>query len=213
MSLFQIMIKGGIMMIPIALCSIIALAILIERLVSLRKIRINARTFVLQVKNMLLRKQVNEAIMLCKQTPGPIAGITKAGLMKRAHPREEIKDAIEGAAKAEVFHLERYLGVLGTLAAITPLIGFLGTVTGMIKAFMQIQSLGGNVDSSVLAGGIWEALITTAAGLSVGIPTLIVYNWLQAKVERHVFEMQESSNELLDMLLEKETVDENRDDA
>lgn len=213
MSLFEIMIKGGIMMIPIALCSIIALAILIERLVSLRKIRINARTFVLQVKNMLLRKQVTEAIMLCKQTPGPIAGITKAGLMKHARPREEIKDAIEGAAKTEVFYLERYLGVLGTLAAITPLIGFLGTVTGMIKAFMQIQSLGGNVDSSVLAGGIWEALITTAAGLSVGIPTLIVYNWLQAKVERHVFEMQESSNELLDMLLEKETVDENRDYA
>lgn len=211
MSLFQIIIKGGIIMIPIALCSIIALAILIERLVSLRKIRINARTFVLQVKNMLLRKQVNEAIMLCKQTPGPISGITKAGLLKHNRLREEIKDAMEGAAKTEVFHLERYLGVLGTVAAITPLIGFLGTVTGMIKAFMQIQSLGGNVDSSVLAGGIWEALITTAAGLSVGIPALIVYNWLQAKVERHVFEMQESSNELLDMLLEKETIDENRD--
>lgn len=208
MSLFQIILKGGIIMIPIAICSVIALAILFERLFSLRKIRINARTFVLQVKNMMLRRQIDDAIMLCKQTPGPIASIFKAGLLKHDRPREEIKDAIEGAAKTEIYHLEKNLGVLGTIAAITPLIGFLGTVTGMIKAFMQIQALGGNVDASVLAGGIWEALITTAAGLSVGIPALIIYNWLQSKVEMHVFEMQESSNELLDVLLEKETGNE-----
>lgn len=204
MSLPSIILKGGVMMIPIAICSVIALAILLERLISLRKIRINTNTFVLQVKNMMLRRQIEEAIMLCKQTPGPIASIFKAGLLKHDRPREEIKDGIEGAAHAEVFHLEKNLGVLGTIAAITPLIGFLGTVTGMIKAFMQIQSLGGAVDASVLAGGIWEALITTAAGLSVGIPALIVYNWLQSKVEMHVFEMQQSSNELLDLLLEKE---------
>ena len=209
MSLPQIIVKGGIMMIPIALCSIIALAILIERLISLRKIQINARTFVLQVKNLLLRGKIQDAILLCKETPGPIAGITKAGLLKHNRSREEIKDAIEGAAKSEVFYLERYLGILGTIAAITPLVGFLGTVTGMIKAFMQVQSLGGNVDASVLAGGIWEALITTAAGLSVGIPALIIYNWLQAKVEHHVFQMQESSNDLMDMLLEKESSNEN----
>ena len=209
MSLYQIIIKGGIMMIPIALCSLIALAILVERLFSLRRIRINTGTFVLQVKNMLLRQKVEEAVMLCKDTPGPIAAITQAGLLKHNRPREEIKDAIEGAAKTQVYHLERYLGILGTIAAIAPLIGFLGTVTGMIKAFMDIQNLGGNVDASVLAGGIWEALITTAAGLSVGIPALIFYNWLQSKVELHVFEMQESSNELMDVLLEKEMRDEN----
>ena len=210
MSLFQIIIKGGIVMIPIALCSVIAVAILIERLISLRKIQINARTFVLQVKNLLLRKQINEALMLCKETPGPIASITKAGLMKHNRARDEIKDSIEGAAKTEIYHLERYLGILGTVAAIAPLIGFLGTVTGMIKAFMEIQALGGAVDAGVLAGGIWEALITTAAGLTVGIPALLFYNWLQSKVERYVFEMQESSNELLDMLQEKEVAVENR---
>jgi biopolymer transport protein ExbB len=204
MNLPQIILKGGVMMVPIAIASIMALAIICTRLYSLRKIRINAKTFVLQVKNMMLRKQVDDAIMLCKQTPGPIASIFKAGLLKNDRPREQIKDAIEGAAHTEVFHLEKNLGVLGTIAAITPLIGFLGTVTGMIKAFMQIQALGGNVDASVLAGGIWEALITTAAGLSVGIPALIGYNWLQSKVEMHVFEMQESSNELLDVLLEQE---------
>ena len=211
MSLFQILVKGGIIMIPIGLCSVIALAIIIERYVALRRIRINARTFVLQVKNLLLRKQINEAIMLSKQTPGPIAGITKAGLLKHNRARDEIKDAIEGAARSEIYIMEKNLGVLGTIAAIAPLIGFLGTVTGMIKAFMDIQALGGSVDAGVLAGGIWEALITTAAGLIVGIPALIFYNWLQAKVEHHVFEMQETSNDLLDMLLEKEDTYENRD--
>lgn len=210
MSLFDIIIKGGFMMIPLALCSIIAVSILIERLISLRKIRINARTFLLQVKNLLLRRRIDEAIMLCKSTPGPVAGITQAGLLKHQKTRDEIKDAIEGAARTEIYQLERYLGILGTIAAIAPLIGFLGTVTGMIRAFMQVQNLGGNVDASVLAGGIWEALITTAAGLIVGIPALIFYNWLQSKVEQFVFEMQESSNELMDMLLEKEFGDEVR---
>ena len=202
MSLFQIVIKGGIIMIPIVLCSIIAVAILLERLIVLRKIRIKTGTFVLQVKNLLLQNHRQEAISLCKKTPGPIAGITKAGLEKAHRPRQEIKEVIEGAGKGEIYHLEKNLGILGTVAAIAPLIGFLGTVTGMIRAFMQVQAHGGNVDASVLAGGIWEALITTAAGLTVGIPSLIFYNWLQGKVERFVFEMSESSTELLDMLLE-----------
>jgi len=204
MSLFQIVVKGGILMIPIVLCSIIALTILIERLIVLRKIRVKTGTFVLQVKNLLLQNHREEAISLCKKTPGPIAGITKAGLEKATRPRVEIKEAIEGAGKREIYHLEKNLGILGTIAAIAPLVGFLGTVTGMIRAFMQVQAHGGNADASVLAGGIWEALITTAAGLTVGIPALIFYNWLQSKVERFVFEMSESSTELLDMLIEPE---------
>lgn len=209
MSLLQLIFKGGFMMIPLAICSVIAVAILFERLMSLRKIQINTRTFVLQVKNMLLRGRLSEAIELAKRTPGPIAKITAAGLAKHSHPREEIKDAIEAAAQTEIYLLERNLGVLGTIAAVAPLIGFLGTVTGMIKAFMQVQSLGGSVDAGVLAGGIWEALITTAAGLVVGIPALLFYNWLQSKVEHHVFEMQQSSTELMDTLLEKDQANEN----
>ena len=204
MSLLQIVLKGGFMMIPLVVCSIIGFAIIIERLITLKKIHGNTRAFVLQVKTLLLSDKISEAVSLCKQTPGPVAAITKAGLLKRDKERQVIKDAIDGAGKTEIFELEKYLGVLGTIAAITPLIGFLGTVTGMIKAFMEIQSRGGNVDASVLAGGIWEALITTAAGLSIGIVALIFYNWLIAKVEKHVHEMAESSNEILDMLLEKE---------
>lgn len=204
--MFDIVVRGGVLMIPIVLCSIVAVAILIERLWTLRKIRIKSSTFVLQIKYLLLRKDVDGAIALCKKTPGPIAGITKAGLEKINRPRQEIKEAIESAGRREIYFLEKYLGVLGTIAAIAPLLGFLGTVTGMIRAFMQVQVHGGNVDASVLAGGIWEALITTAAGLSVGIPALIFYNWLQGKVERFVFEMSESSTELMDLLLEPKEV-------
>lgn len=214
MTLFDIVLKGGALMIPIVLCSIIAVAILIERLLTLRKIRIKSGTFVLQIKYLLLRKDVDGAVALCKKTPGPIAGITKAGLEKINRPRQEIKEAIESAGRREIYFLEKYLGVLGTIAAIAPLLGFLGTVTGMIRAFMQVQVHGGNVDASVLAGGIWEALITTAAGLSVGIPALIFYNWLQGKVERFVFEMSETSTELMDLLLEpKEAADGLPDNA
>ncbi|MDZ7272409.1 MAG: MotA/TolQ/ExbB proton channel family protein [candidate division KSB1 bacterium] len=208
MTLLDIVVKGGVLMIPIVLCSIIAVAILIERLVALRKIRVKSSTFVLQIKYLLLRKDVEGALALCKKTPGPIAGITKAGLEKIDRPRQEIKEAIESAGRREIYFLEKYLGVLGTIAAVAPLLGFLGTVTGMIRAFMQVQVHGGNVDASVLAGGIWEALITTAAGLSVGIPALIFYNWLQGKVERFVFEMSETSTELMDLLLQpKEATD------
>ena len=190
-------------MIPIVLCSIAAIGILIERLLTLRKFRINARTFIMQIRNLVMKGQIAEAIMLCKRTPGPIAKITKAAVEKYNRPRQEIREAIESAGKMEIYLLEKNLGVLGTVAAIAPLLGFLGTVTGMIKAFMRIQMLGGNVDANVLAGGIWEALVTTAAGLAVGIPTLIFYNWLQSKVEQFVFEMEDSSNALVDMLIEQ----------
>jgi biopolymer transport protein ExbB len=204
MSLFEIIYKGGIMMIPIAICSVLAVAAFIERYWALRKININSRTFMLQVKNLVYRKKVEEAVILCKETPGPVAAITLAALLKREKPREEMKEAIESAGKTAIFKLEKNLGVLGNVAAIAPMFGFLGTVTGMITAFMQIQVRGGNVDASVLAGGIWEALITTAAGLIVGIPALMAHNFIVSKVEHHVFEMQENSTDLLDLMLEKE---------
>ena len=190
-------------MIPIFLCSMIAIFVIIERWLFLRKLRINARSFVLQIKSLILKNKMTDAIILAKKTASPVAAITKAGLERHNRPREEIKEAIESAGKSEIYQLESNLGILGTIAAIAPLLGFLGTVTGMIRAFIQVQNLGGNVDASVLAGGIWEALVTTAAGLSVGIPCLIFYNWLQSKVEYFVFEMEDNSSTILDMLFQR----------
>jgi len=204
MSLLDIVWRGGPLMIPIALCSLIAITIFVERLLMLRRIRINTRSFILQIKTLVLKGDHDEAILLCKRTPGPIAKIMAAGLERMQRPRQEIKEAIESAGKAGIFLLEKYLGVLATVASIAPMLGFLGTVTGMISAFMEIQTRGGNVDAAVLAGGIWEALITTAAGLSVGIPAQIFYNWILGRVQRFVFEMEESSTEILDLVLRGE---------
>lgn len=204
MNIFEILAKGGWVMILIALSSIAILAIFIERFFTLRSVKINARSFILRVKNLLLKRQLDEAIKTAKLTPGPVAAITKSALEKYKRPKEEIKEAIETAGRGQIYQLEKYLGALATLAAITPMLGFLGTVTGMIKAFMKIEALGGNVGPGVLAGGIWEALVTTAAGLLVGIVAIIFYNYLQGQVERLVFEMEDSSNELLEMVREEE---------
>ncbi|NOY76323.1 MAG: MotA/TolQ/ExbB proton channel family protein [Calditrichaeota bacterium] len=204
MNILEILAKGGWVMILIALSSIAILAIFIERFFTLRSVKINARTFILHVKNLLLKGQLDEAVKAAKLTPGPVAAITKSALEKYKRPKEEIKEAIETAGRSQIYHLEKYLGALATLAAITPMLGFLGTVTGMIRAFMKIEALGGNVGPGVLAGGIWEALVTTAAGLLVGIVAIIFYNYLQGQVERLVFEMEDSSNELLEMVREEE---------
>ncbi|UCE18290.1 MAG: MotA/TolQ/ExbB proton channel family protein [Gemmatimonadota bacterium] len=208
MSLFSIVAKGGVLMILLAACSIAALAILIERIITLRRDEINTRAFLLEVKNRLLENDVESAVHFSRSTPGPVAAITQAGLERHNRPRVEIKEAIESAGKTAIHHLEKYLGVLATIATAAPLIGFLGTVTGMIRAFMRIEALGGNVNASVLAGGIWEALITTAAGLTVGIPALIFYNYLQGRVEKFIFQMEEASVDLLDTLSGKESSDE-----
>lgn len=204
MSLFDIAARGGWIMLLIVLCSVGAIAISLERYITLRRIRINARSFILQIQNLLMRKKIDEAIRTCKQTPGPIAALSKVTLEKYDRPYEEIKEALESAGKTEIFNLEKYLGALGTIAAVAPMIGFLGTVTGMIRAFMKIESLGGNVGPGVLAGGIWEALVTTAAGLMVGIVALIFYNYIQSKIANFIHEMEESSYNLLEIFREKE---------
>jgi len=205
MSFWSLTGEGGwlmlVLMLPILLCSIIALAIFIERLLVLRKMKINTRTFMLQIQAMIRKGRISDGIMLCKKTPGPVAKITKAGLERLKRPRAEVKEAIESVGKAEIYQLERHLGILATIAAIAPLFGFLGTVIGMMEAFAQIVKRHGIVGPDVLAGGIWEALSTTAFGLIVGIIAIIAHNWIQGKIEMHVFQMQQSSIDLLDLTL------------
>jgi len=195
--------KGGPLMYLIILCSIVALAVTIERLYHLHRAKIDSDKFMEGISNILKRNRIMEAIDLCEKTPGPAAKVLKQGLLRASKEKEEIKGAIESAGKEEVFYLERYLGVLATIAGVAPLLGFLGTVTGMISAFMEIQRLEGSVNAAVLAGGIWQALITTAAGLIVGITTFIFYNYLVTRVQRFVFEIESSSNDLMEMLIEE----------
>ncbi len=202
MSVFSILVRGGWLMIPIALCSFIAAGIIIERWLTLRKARVNTGTLLNRVRQALRSGEVGRAMDVCEETPGPVAGMLKVGIQRAGASRAVIRETVESAGKAELYKLERGLATLAALAAVAPLLGFLGTVTGMIQAFMEIQALGGQVNANVLAGGIWEALMTTAAGLTVGIPAMIFYNWLVGRVQHFVFEMENSSMELLDLLSE-----------
>lgn len=200
MSLLSVLAKGGWLMIFIGIFSLIALGIFIERLMVLHKAKINLNAFLIKIRQYLNKQDYENALILCSNTPGPISNVLEKGIRLRGQSREEIKDAIESAGRAEIYQLEKGFAALATISGVAPLTGFLGTVTGMIQAFMRIQELGGNVNATVLAGGIWEALITTAAGLLVGILTLLAYNFLVTKVQRLVFELEVSSTNLLELL-------------
>jgi len=191
-------------MVPIIACAIVAFAVAVERFFTLRRARINTREFMETIRTVLRQNKIAEAIEVCEKTPGPIARILKAGMLKHGRRKRDIREAIEDAGQLEIPRLERYLGVLATVASISPLLGLLGTVAGMIKAFGQIQAKMGVVNPSDLADGIGNALITTAAGLVVAIPTLVLYNYFVAKVENMILDMEISSSELVDLLTESE---------
>ena len=196
------LIKGGIVMIPILGCSVIAVAITLERFYFLREGRIHPSEFVSKMKKVLNEGKVQEAIAICSHNALPIAKIMEAGILKRELPRQQIKEAIEHAGKKEADKLYRYLAVLATIAIISPLLGLLGTVTGMIRVF-QVISIQGVGHPAALAAGISEALITTATGLIVAIPTLVVHNYFLKKANGYVLEMESTSMELLDILEER----------
>ncbi len=204
-SLFGIVMRGGILMVPIVICSIIVIGVAVERWMTFRGAAVNSAQFMTRVRHPLRRGDFESAVRECSVTGGPVAAVVKAGLDKSKHGRERIREAMEAAGNAETYHLEKNLSILATLSGIAPLLGFFGTVTGMIKAFMKIQQLSGNVNADVLAGGIWEAMITTAAGLAVGIPAVILYNYYVNRVKEFVFRMETSGEEVLDLIGQAET--------
>ncbi len=204
--MWNIIQKGGPLMYLIILCSIVALAVVIERLYHLHRARINIDKFMESIYSALKSNRIKEAVDLCQKTPGPVAHIVKAGILKHDGSRQEIKEAIEDAGIYEVPRLEKNLGALATIAHISPLLGLLGTVTGMVRAFQIIQEKATamhSVSPANLAGGIWEALITTAAGLMVAIPTFVAYNYLVSRVKNFIVEMDRSAAELINVLSQR----------
>lgn len=196
----NIIIQGGILMWPIMMCSVIGLAIIIERIFVLRRADIDTREFMDVMRQVLRQNRMREAIEICDETEAPVARILKAGILKHDRSKDDIREAIEDAGRFEIPRLERHLSALATCANIAPLLGLLGTVQGMIKAFSQIQNKRGQVNPSDLAEGIGNALITTAAGLTVAIPILVVYNYFVTRVDNMVLEMELSSSELIELL-------------
>ena len=197
--MYQYLVKGGILMVPILACSIIGLAVFFERLWTLRPSRNIPRPLLRRSEDLVRRGQVDEAMALCRRSRSPMGRVINAALKNAGLGREAIKEAVQEVGRREAATLERYVGILGTVANVSPLLGLLGTVSGMIKAFTVISVQGvGNPAS--LAGGISEALITTAAGLSVAIPTFVAYRYFIGKTDRLVLELEQHAIHFVDLV-------------
>lgn len=194
LELFQ---KGGPVMYPLLLLSIVGLAFIIERFIHFHKAKIDTDTFLTEIKTILRDGKLGKAVELCNNTKGPIASIMKAGLVKFERGKEEVERAIEAAGGLEMARLERGLIVLASVSNIAPLLGFLGTVTGMIASFDAIAKAGLS-NPGLVAGGISEALITTATGLTIAIPVQAAYNYFTSQLGKMVLEMEESSGVLVE---------------
>jgi biopolymer transport protein ExbB len=190
---------------PILLFSLIALAVIIERFIVFNRAKVNVNEFLTKVrKALLVNRNVKEAIKVCEQYRGPVASVTKAGLLRYGHDRQDIEKTIENAALYELDRLERRLSILATTANVEPMLGFLGTVSGMIKSFGTLATQGLSNPGAV-AAGISEALITTAAGLIIAIPAQIAFNYFTTKVTRYVRDIETASNMLLETFIEMES--------
>jgi biopolymer transport protein ExbB len=196
LSLFE---KGGIMMYPILFSSVLMLGIAIERLYSLRRRNVVNSDFLQSVRNQWDWKDIQKTLQLCHSYDNSLSRILKVGLLRVGGKLDEIERAIEGAGQHEASLMNSNLRVLGAVANITPMMGLLGTVLGMIKAF-NVISLSGTGNPGLVASGISEALITTAAGMVVGIPALALYHYFRGKIDRYVFEMEEISFQLIEEL-------------
>lgn len=195
--MFLILEKGGIIMGVILILSVIATVIIIERMLFFRKIKLNEESFIKVLREALEIKRFHEALSICENNPSPLANIMKVGIENRRLSQVELKESILSAANREIPTLERFLSPLGTIAHISPLLGLLGTVTGNIKAFGILGSMQAVGDPSVLAGGISEALLTTAAGLIVSIPAIIFYNHLVGKANNSIIHLENRVNDMV----------------
>lgn len=198
----ELVLKGGIIMIPIAVLLIIGLYLTIERWLTIRSARKLDANFIANVKDMVSSGNIEGAKNLCQRTSTPIARMLEKGISRIGKPMKNIEVAIENVGKLEIYKLEKGLPTLATIAGAAPMIGFLGTVTGMITAFFDMAKSGNNVEIDTLAGGIYEALVTTVAGLIVGIIAYIAYNLLTAAIERVIHKMEGAAVEFLDLLQE-----------
>jgi biopolymer transport protein ExbB len=190
---------------PIVVCSVFAAAIVMEKFWYLHKITIDSQSFLDNILDKIKRHQIQEALQLCDKQETPVAHILKAGILKYDRPRPQIKEAIEDASLYEIPKLEKNLSALATIAHICPLLGLLGTVTGLVRCFQLIQAKSTvltPVAPADLAGGIWEALLTTIAGLVVAIPAYVMYNYLVSRINNAILEMERSATELVNFLTE-----------
>ncbi|MCK5821402.1 MAG: MotA/TolQ/ExbB proton channel family protein [Bacteroidales bacterium] len=200
--IFELTLKGGWIMIPIVLLSFLAIYIFVERYFAIRKAGQEDSHFMNRIKEFIHEGKIDAAIRLSQATDTPVSRMIEAGIRRIGRPMNDVNAAIENVGKLEVYQLERGLPTLATSAGAAPMIGFLGTVIGMIRAFWDMSNAGSNIDVSLLSNGIYTAMVTTAAGLFVGIIAYFGYNILVAKIDKVVFLLEARSSEFMDLLNE-----------
>jgi biopolymer transport protein ExbB len=201
-SFWELAMAGGPLMIPLVICSVIAIYIFVERILTINKANVSSDAFMGRIKELVLKGDINGAKILCSQHDTPVARMIEKGVARIGSPLKNIEASIENVGKIEVFRLEKNLSVLATIAGAAPMIGFLGTVIGMVSAFIAIAQEEGSVSPKLLADGIYTAMVTTVAGLIVGIIAYLGYNFLVTRVSKVVHRMEYSSIEFIDLLQE-----------
>lgn len=193
-------VRGGWVMIPLLACSVLAVAISLERLWYLLRTRIDTEDLMEDVKLALGQGKVLEAMQIAKRSRGPVAAIIAAGIAFYDREREEIKEHMHEVGRNEIYKMEKRMAILEALSALAPMLGLLGTVTGIIHSFDIITAHQGAANAVALSSGISEALITTATGLIIAVPTLAIYSYLSEIIDRNIAEMNKRSNELIEVL-------------
>ena len=202
--MIEIFNEGGPVMWLLLATGIISSVVFLERMFHLHRAQIKSNDFLKGIYNIVRRGNIVEAVSICEETPGPVADIVKVAVLHHDEEREEIQRVIEEMGLAEIPRLERNLNLLATIAQISPLIGLLGTVLGMMQVFVVMQQNAPLVHSGDLASGLWQALLTTALGLAIAIPTYAAYNFLVGRVEGLVLDMERASMEILSFLTKQE---------
>ncbi|BDX38566.1 biopolymer transporter ExbB [Tenuifilaceae bacterium CYCD] len=202
LNFFSLAVKGGWLMIPLFLLSIIAVYIFTERYLAIRKASEQDINFMNRIKDYIHEDKIESALTLCQSKNTPIARMIEKGIQRIGRPLPDVNAAIENVGNLEISKLEKGIPYLATIAGGAPMIGFLGTVMGMVQAFYDMSMAGNNIDVSLLSGGIYVAMVTTVGGLIVGIPAYFGYNYLVARIERFIFELEAKTSEFMDLLNE-----------
>ena len=191
--MFDFFAKGGVLVCPIILCSVVALAIFVERIIAFARIRIRGYGLVKEVAQHVRNGKSAKALELARESESPMGRVLADAIEVADQNSETLETVIINSTGKEIRELSRYLQALATIGNIAPLLGLLGTVVGMIKAFMVIQQMGGKVNAAVLAGGIWEAMLTTALGLSVALPAMVAHSYLVSRVDEYEAQLQDGT--------------------
>ncbi|WP_291857762.1 MotA/TolQ/ExbB proton channel family protein [Marinilabilia sp.] len=200
--LIELVMQGGWIMIPLFLLSFVAIYIFIERYLAIKRASREDKSFMNRIKDYIHEGKIDSALALCEANDNPVSRMIAKGITRIGRPLNDVNTAIENVGNMEVSRMEKGLPVLATVAGGAPMIGFTGTVIGMIKSFWEMSNAGSNIEVDMLAGGIYTALVTTVTGLIVGIIAYFAYNWLVARVENVIFKMESRTMEFMDLLNE-----------